>query len=77
MLAPNLFSDVNQANRYDTFSLWDTFRAAHPLYTILHTKTTEDFIKSFLIHYKQTGTLPVWSMQGGETNMMIGCRCLL
>ena len=72
MLAPNLFSDVNQANRYDTFSLWDTFRAAHPLYTILHTKTTEDFIKSFLIHYKQTGTLPVWSMQGGETNMMIG-----
>lgn len=86
MLAPNLHSDVDGSykgadgntqtttnfERYDTFSLWDTFRAAHPLYTILHTKKTKDFIASLLAHYNETGTLPVWSMQGNETNMMIG-----
>lgn len=73
MLAPNLFSDVDAPEkRYDTFSLWDTFRAAHPLYTLLHREASADFIKSFLAHYCENGTLPVWSMQGGETNMMIG-----
>ena len=72
MLAPNLYSDVKAPVRYDTFSLWDTFRAAHPLYTILHPQTNVQFINSFLAHYKENGTLPVWSMQGGETNMMIG-----
>ena len=72
MLAPNLYSDVKAPERYDTFSLWDTFRAAHPLYTILHPQTNVQFINSFLAHYKENGTLPVWSMQGGETNMMIG-----
>ena len=73
MLAPNLFSDVNAPEkRYDTFSLWDTFRAAHPLYTLLHREASADFIKSFLAHYRENGVLPVWSMQGGETNMMIG-----
>jgi len=73
MLAPNLFSDADASEkRYDTFSLWDTFRAAHPLYTLLHREASADFIKSFLAHYRENGTLPVWSMQGGETNMMIG-----
>ena len=73
MLAPNLFSDVDASEkRYDTFSLWDTFRAAHPLYTLLHREASADFIKSFLAHYRENGALPVWSMQGGETNMMIG-----
>lgn len=72
MLAPNLYSDVGTPVRYDTFSLWDTFRGAHPLYTILHPKASADFIASFLAHYKENGELPVWSMQGGETNMMIG-----
>ena len=73
MLAPNLFSDADAPEkRYDTFSLWDTFRVAHPLYTLLHRKASADFIKSFLAHYRENGTLPVWSMQGGETNMMIG-----
>jgi predicted alpha-1,2-mannosidase len=86
MLAPTLLSDYNNeykgANdsiqkttgfeRYDTFSLWDTYRAAHPLYTILHPKRTSDMINSMLAHYKETGLLPVWSMQGNETNMMIG-----
>jgi predicted alpha-1,2-mannosidase len=86
MLAPTLLSDYNnqykgandsieKANgfeRYDTFSLWDTYRAAHPLYTIVHPKRTSDMINSLLAHYKETGLLPVWSMQGNETNMMIG-----
>ncbi|PJJ08437.1 putative alpha-1,2-mannosidase [Flavobacterium sp. 1] len=86
MLAPTLLSDCNGdykgANgtienakgfdRYDTFSLWDTYRAAHPLYTILHPKRVSNMINSLLAHYKETGLLPVWSMQGNETNMMIG-----
>ncbi|QTE22207.1 GH92 family glycosyl hydrolase [Polaribacter cellanae] len=86
MLAPTLLSDLNGnykgANdtimnadgfdRYDTFSLWDTYRAAHPLYTILHPNKVSDMIQSMLAHYKETGLLPVWSMQGNETNMMIG-----
>lgn len=86
MLAPTLLSDPNGnykgANdtimnadgfeRYDTFSLWDTFRAAHPLYTIIQQDRVPDFIKSMLAHYKETGLLPVWSMQGNETNMMMG-----
>ena len=58
--------------RYDTFSLWDTFRAAHPLYTILHQEKIPDIVKSLLAHYKETDILPVWSMQGSETNMMMG-----
>ena len=86
MLAPTLLSDPNGKykspngnisiakgyNRYDTFSLWDTFRAAHPLYTIIHSNRSKDFINSLLAHYQETGLLPVWSMQGNETNMMIG-----
>jgi len=59
-------------NRYDTFSLWDTFRAAHPLYTITQPERVPDMINSMLAHYNETGILPVWSMQGNETNMMIG-----
>jgi len=86
MLAPTLLSDCNgnykgangeimQAkdyHRYDTFSLWDTFRAAHPLYTIIQPNRVSHMVKSMLAHYKETGLLPVWSMQGNETNMMIG-----
>ncbi|WP_109302384.1 GH92 family glycosyl hydrolase [Aquimarina sp. AU474] len=86
MLAPTLLSDLNgnykgandtiaQAigfDRYDTFSLWDTFRAAHPLYTIIQPERVPDMIQSLLAHYKETKILPVWSMQGNETNMMIG-----
>ncbi|UII81156.1 GH92 family glycosyl hydrolase [Flagellimonas sp. CMM7] len=63
---------VEGFNRYDTFSLWDTFRAAHPLYTLIQPEKVPDMIKSLLAHYTETGILPVWSMQGSETNMMIG-----
>ncbi len=86
MLAPTLLSDPTGAykgadgntqtasgfDRYDTFSLWDTFRAAHPLYTIVQQDRVPDMLQSMLAHYRETGLLPVWSMQGNETNMMIG-----
>ncbi|MEO9512818.1 MAG: GH92 family glycosyl hydrolase [Flavobacteriaceae bacterium] len=85
-LTPSLHSDIDGAYKgadgkvhvadgyakYDTFSLWDTFRATHPLYTILSPRETQDMIKSFLSHYDETSLLPVWSMAGNETNMMIG-----
>lgn len=58
--------------RYDTFSLWDTYRAAHPLYTLLCPDVVSDFVRSFLAHYSETGLLPVWPLWGQETNMMIG-----
>jgi len=86
MTAPNLFMDIDgryrgrdfkthQANdftNYTVFSLWDTFRAAHPLYTIIDQKRTRDFIKTFLAQYEQGGRLPVWELAANETDTMIG-----
>ena len=89
-LAPVVFSDPNgqykgcdgqihQAQgytRYDIFSLWDTFRAAHPLYTITQPDKINDFIRSFLAHYQEYGLLPVWSLLGNETNTMTGYHAI-
>jgi predicted alpha-1,2-mannosidase len=86
MTAPNLFMDVDRRYRgrdfkihiaddftnYTVFSLWDTFRAAHPLYTIIDEKRTRDFIKTFLAQYEQGGRLPVWELAANETDTMIG-----
>ncbi|MBO4956118.1 MAG: GH92 family glycosyl hydrolase [Muribaculaceae bacterium] len=87
MLAPTLYSDAdgqyrgpdnkihttdNKWNNYSTFSLWDTYRAAHPLYTVIDPDITADFIQSLLAFYDQNGRLPVWNFQGSETDMMIG-----
>ena len=86
MLAPNLFMDADGRYRgrdlkphvahgftnYTVFSLWDTFRAAHPLYTIIEQKRTRDFINTFLAQYEQGGRLPVWELAGNETECMIG-----
>ncbi len=85
-LTPSLHSDVDgwykgadgayhQAkgyNKYDTFSLWDTYRTAHPFYTIVVPDKVADMVSSFLSHFEETGLLPVWSFVGNETNMMIG-----
>ena len=85
-IAPNLFTDVDKTYRgldrkvhqaeghaqYTVFSLWDTYRAAHPLYTITEPARTQDFINSFLNHYEQSGELPVWELAGNETYCMIG-----
>ncbi len=86
MIAPTIFDDVNGKYRgpdkqihqtqgwtnYSTFSLWDTFRAAHPLLTYTEPARVNDMIKSFLAFYEQHGRLPVWNMQGSETDMMLG-----
>lgn len=57
---------------YTVFSLWDTFRAAHPLYTLIEQKRTVDFINTFITQYEQGGRLPVWELASNETNCMIG-----
>lgn len=85
-LAPNLFMDVDGHYRgmdkkihkaenfenYTVFSLWDTFRAAHPLFTIIEQKRSNDFINSLLGKYEQRGLLPFWELASGETYCMIG-----
>ncbi|MFN2423148.1 MAG: GH92 family glycosyl hydrolase [Cryomorphaceae bacterium] len=85
MLAPNIFNDINgeyrgidgkvhraDHNVYTVFSLWDTFRALHPLFHIIERERTEDFLKTFLLHFEQGGRLPVWELAGNETDCMIG-----
>jgi len=86
MIHPSLAGDVDgkyrgrdfkihQANGftpYTVFSLWDTFRALHPLFTIIEQKRTADFINSFLQQYKESGRLPMWELSANETNCMIG-----
>ena len=86
MLAPTLYCDIDGMYRgadgknhkadgwknYSTFSLWDTFRAAHPLYTYIASECVPDMINSFIAFYEEHGRLPVWNMWGSETDMMIG-----
>jgi predicted alpha-1,2-mannosidase len=86
MIHPSLAGDVDgkyrgrdfkihQANGftpYTIFSLWDTFRGLHPLFTIIERKRTTDFINSFLQQYKESGRLPMWELSANETNCMIG-----
>ncbi len=61
-----------KAEHFTVFSLWDTFRAAHPLYTIIDQRRTVDFINTFIRIYEQGGRLPVWELWGEETDTMIG-----
>lgn len=86
MLAPIVFSDVNgeykgadgnihkatDYTKYSIFSLWDTFRAEHPLFTIIQPERVDDLVKSMLSHYQEYGLLPVWELLGNETGTMIG-----
>ncbi|WP_447640114.1 MULTISPECIES: GH92 family glycosyl hydrolase [Chitinophagaceae] len=57
---------------YSTFSLWDTYRAAHPLYTLIQPEKTVDFINSMVAHAKSYGYLPIWQLWGEENYCMIG-----
>ena len=61
----------NHHTQYTVFSLWDTYRALHPLMTIIDEQRTTDFINSFLEIYKQSGRLPVWELANNETDCMI------
>lgn len=63
---------ANRKSNYTVFSLWDTFRAAHPLYTITDRRRTADFINTFIHQYQQGGRLPVWELAANETDTMIG-----
>jgi predicted alpha-1,2-mannosidase len=85
MIAPNIYNDVdgkyrgrdNQIhsctfNYYTVFSLWDTFRAWHPLMTIIDQARTTNFINTFLRQFKEGGLLPVWELSSNETECMIG-----
>jgi predicted alpha-1,2-mannosidase len=89
MIAPNIFQDVDgmyrgrdgnnhtaQHGYYTVFSLWDTYRALHPLLTIIDRKRTSDFIQTFLLQYDQAGLLPIWELAGYETFCMIGYHAL-
>ena len=85
-IQPNIYNDVDGRyrgrdfkihtadgfNYYTVFSLWDTFRAYHPLMTIIDRKRTLDFIRTFLAEYEQGGLLPVWELSSNETECMIG-----
>ena len=86
MLAPNLYCDVDGTyrgldqkthaavgfNYYTVFSLWDTFRAEHPLLSLIDRKRTTDFIRTFLAMYEQGHLLPIWPLASNETYCMIG-----
>ncbi|MBO4633895.1 MAG: GH92 family glycosyl hydrolase [Bacteroidales bacterium] len=85
MVAPSVFNDVNGDYRgsddqvrhgdfqnYTTWSLWDTYRAAMPLATILHPEKVDDFTRTFYHIYKEQGDLPVWHLMGNETDCMVG-----
>jgi len=85
-LAPSIYQDVDGQYRgtdlkvhkaplntnYSVFSLWDTYRAYHPLMTIINKQRTGDWINTFLRQYKDGGMLPVWELSGNETFCMIG-----
>ncbi|MEO6348482.1 MAG: GH92 family glycosyl hydrolase, partial [Aquaticitalea sp.] len=86
MIAPNLYQDVDGRYRgmdlkvhetkkfeyYTVFSLWDTYRAAHPLYTIIEQKRTNDFINTFISKRNEGGIMPIWDLSGNYTGCMIG-----
>ena len=59
-------------DRYTVFSIWDTFRALHPLFCLIERGRTTDFLKSFQSIYDECGKLPIWELHGWETNCMIG-----
>ena len=88
-LAPNTYNDINgnyngmdlkkhnsPDNHYTVFSLWDTFRASHPLFTILETKKTNEFIRTLLRQFQDGGKLPIWELAGNYTDCMIGYHAI-
>ena len=86
MIAPSVFSDVDGSYRgadgevhadpghttYTTFSLWDTYRAAHPLLTLTQPERVPDLIRTMLAIDREQGKLPVWHLWGNETDCMVG-----
>jgi predicted alpha-1,2-mannosidase len=85
-IAPVLFNDANGDyrgtdkqvysapgfNNHSIYSLWDTYRAEHPLFTLVQQERVCDFVNSMLQIYKQQGKLPIWNLMGNETDCMVG-----
>ena len=69
---PNNIADVGAKPFYSTFSCWDTFRAAGPLYTILYPEKSAEFVDSMLEQGRRTGWLPIWTLWGKDNQCMIG-----
>ena len=89
LLNPNLYVDVDgnyngtdlqkhhtEDKHYTIFSLWDTFRATHPLFTLIQQKRTNEFIRTFLRQYKEGGQLPIWELAANYTGCMIGYHAI-
>ncbi len=85
LIVPNLYIDVDgryngmdleihesKDQHYTIFSLWDTFRATHPLFTIIEQKKTNEFIRTLLRQFKEGGKLPIWELAANYTGCMIG-----
>lgn len=68
----NIIYQTDQYKRYTVFSLWDTFRAYHPLMSVLEPERTRDWIHTFLNIYGERNELPVWELAANETYCMIG-----
>ncbi len=68
----NSIKNAPDKKHYSTFSLWDTYRAAHPLYTLVQEERTAGFINSMLRQYQTYGYLPIWQLWGTDTYTMIG-----
>ncbi len=89
LLNPNLYVDVDgnyngtdlqkhhtDDKHYTIFSLWDTFRATHPLFTLIQQERTNEFIRTFLRQYKEGGQLPIWELAANYTGCMIGYHAI-
>ncbi len=90
MVVPNTWNDVDgkyrgrddqihtkeEGNYYTVFSLWDTFRAAHPLYTLIDQRRSKDYVLTFIRQYQEGGRLPVWELSSNETECMIGIHSI-
>lgn len=90
MISPNMYMDVDGSyrgrdfqihqtpsfNYYTVFSLWDTYRALHPLLTLIDKERTSDFINTFIKQYEEGGRLPVWELSSCETDCMIGYHAI-
>jgi predicted alpha-1,2-mannosidase len=86
LVSPNLYMDVDgqyrgrdleihkaeNFNYYTLFSLWDTFRATHPLFTLIAPEHNRDFIRTMILQYEQGSDLPIWELSANETGTMIG-----
>ena len=71
-IQPNNIADADEEPFYSTFSYWDTFRAAHPLYTLITPEKVDDFVNSTLRQAEKQGYMPIWTLWGVDNHTMIG-----